>query len=501
MRKTILRVTAGLIMMYLVLLIPSEESGPPAGAGHTPFRWNQDRRWAALERQFVQYRSIGCEGISRKTDSTLALANRLVARLASGSLQPVDPILDTMEQFIFTAGPMIATCQSRLPGYVNLFTRMRSVMKDRSRSWDLTSASVRRVMYRLLYGGRAAVEEVLLQGPFGAVPALTPGDAEPSATPSTQILGVTIHSGDILVSRGGAPTSALIARGNDFPGNFSHAALVYVDDSSAQASIIESHIERGVAVATPEEYLRDVKLRVMVLRLRSDLPTLQADPLLPHRAARRALQDARDHHIPYDFSMDFQDSTRLFCSEVVSTPYRAHGITLWMGLSSISTPGIVAWLSAFGVRHFETQEPSDLEYDPQLRVIAEWRDPETLYKDHIDNAATDALLEGAEKGERLEYSWYLLPVGRLMKAYSWILNILGREGPVPEGMSPEAALRNVWFSSRHKAIAERTAGYASEFARQASYRPPYWKLVELARQAKSELYPDPNAVPGAPWHE
>jgi len=347
---------------------------------------------------------------------------------------------------------------------------------------------VRQRMYRLLYGGRAAVEEVLLQAPFGTFPPLTLAYAEPSAAPSTTILGVPIYSGDILVSRGGAPTSALIARGNDYPGNFSHVALVYVDDSTRSASIIEAHIERGVAVATPEEYLKDVKLRLMVLRLRADLPFMESDPLLPHKVARAALERAKAQHIPYDFAMDFHDTTRLFCSEVASTPYRANGVTLWMGLSSISTPGVVSWLSGFGVQHFETQEPSDLEYDPQLRVVAEWRDPETLFKDHLDNAAIDALLEGAEKGEELEYSWYLLPVGRMMKLYSSVVNLLGHDGPVPEGMSAEAALRNLWFSARHRAITERVMQYASEVTARNGYRPPYWELLALARQAKSELY-------------
>src|SRR2546427_493231 len=93
-------------------------------------------------------------------------------------------------------------------------------------------------LYRSLYGLRGAVEEVMLHHPDG-VTALLDGRHEPSATPATTVHGVEIHSGDILVSRGGYPTSALIARGNDYPGNFSHIALVYVDSVSHVASAIE----------------------------------------------------------------------------------------------------------------------------------------------------------------------------------------------------------------------------------------------------------------------
>src|SRR5205807_1171673 len=83
----------------------------------------------------------------------------------------------------------------------------------------------------------------------------------------------------------------------------SHVGLVHVDSISHTASVIEAHIERGVAVSTADGYLHDKKLRIMVLRLRADLPALIADPLLPHRAASLALERARSGHIAYDFDM------------------------------------------------------------------------------------------------------------------------------------------------------------------------------------------------------
>jgi hypothetical protein len=298
---------------------------------------------------------------------------------------------------------------------------------------------------------------------------------------------VEIHSGDILVSRGGAATSALIARGNDYPGNFSHVALVHID-TTGKVSIIESHIEKGVAVASMDEYLQDTKLRVMVLRVRADLPELVADPMLPAEVASRALHAAQARQIPYDFAMDFHDSSRFFCSEVVSDAYEKRGIMLWKGLSSISTSGVAAWLSAFGVEHFETLEPSDLEYDPQLKVVAEWRDPDVLFRDHVDNAVTDVMLEGAEKGEKLGYDLYLLPLARILKGYSAILNLFGMVGPVPEGMNPAAALRNRRFTSRHARIKAEVLSRAQQFRTDHGYVPPYWDLLKLARASKADLH-------------
>lgn len=477
----VILITVG--MLYAVLLIPDSPPPLPVTAGHTPFVWNQDAYWRALEHEFAANRQVGCETLQPGLASAAARFDSLLTLLSLEPVRPGAPLLMAVEQTMFELGPELAACPNELPAHIDLFTRLRRDLKRQSQNWDMNSADARGQLYRLLYGSRAAVEEVILQSSTDSFPALVPGTEEPSVTPATTILGVTVHSGDILVSRGGAPTSALIARGSDYPGNFSHVALVYVDDSTGEASIIEAHIEIGVAIASLDQYLRDKKLRVMVLRPRASLPALLADPMLPHAAAWAAITRARTEHIAYDFAMDYSDDAKLFCSEVASSAYRSYGITLWMGISSISSPGVASWLAAFGVRHFETQEPSDLEYDPQLTVIAEWRDPETLWQDHIDNAVIDAMLERAERGDRLTYDWYLLPMGRLAKAYSVVKNWFGAAGPIPEGMSASAALRNSAFSARHARIKADLDLLIRQFQVEHGYHPPYWTLLELARQA------------------
>ena len=194
------------------------------------------------------------------------------------------------------------------------------------------------------------------------------------------------------------------------------------------------------------------------------------------------LREVGARHIAYDFAMDTADPTRLFCSEVASWAYRQQGVRLWMGVSRISSPGLAEWLAAFGVRHFETQEPSDLEYDPQLVVVAEWRDLEGLWQDHVDNAVVEVMLEGAEAGQRLGYPVFALPVARLAKAFSVLANALGRVGPVPEGMSAVSALHHRSFARAHADGKQRLLVAAARFARERGYRPPYWELLRLARE-------------------
>lgn len=479
-RRIIAVVLISLAGIFFLLAIPAREPLVPPATGRGAFTWNQDDYWRSLEAAYTATVRQGCapgESLARRQMRSLT---RWAVQLETGAIPADSRMLDSLTLTFFELGPHIAACPEQVQEYILLSSRLREGIKRQSTQWDVGDSDVRSRLYRSLYGVRAAVEEVMLHHPEG-LPSLLMGRAEPSATPSAMVHGVEIHSGDILVSRGGYPTSALIARGNDYPGNFSHIALVHVD-SAGRASTIEAHIERGVAVSTAEQYLGDKKLRIMVLRLRRDLPELGSDPMLPHKAASRGLERARRERIPYDFAMDYRDPAKLFCSEVASAAYNELGVNLWMGISTISNPGLRRWLASFGVENFETQEPSDLEYDPQLVVVAEWRDPAALMADHIDNAVIDAMLEGAERGDELNYPWFQLPVVRLAKGYSWLLGRAGRIGPVPEGMSATAALRNSAFSTRQQQLAAQVKASADSMGKVLGYPPPYWRLVELARQ-------------------
>lgn len=476
---------AAVAAAFLLLAIPARDPRVPSTApGARGFVWNRDSVWHALEASFVQARAHGCANTAPAA-AQIAQLGSTVDGLIKRPVAATDPLLDTLEARYFALAPAAAACPVLLDGYVALYREMREAIKWQSESWVVTDPAVADRLYRALYGGRAAIEEVLLQQPAGMV-AILPGRQEPSASPAAISHGVQLRSGDIIVSRGGYPTSALIARGSDYPGNFSHVALVYIDSATHAISVIEAHIEIGVAVSSFDRYLADKKLRLMLLRPRADLPAVRRDPLLPHRAASAMLARAQAGHIPYDFAMDYHDPSRLFCSEVASSAYHEQGVDLWMRSSTISTPGLRRWLASFGVDHFKTQEPSDLEYDPQLVVVAEWRDGDELFRDHIDNAVTDAMLEGAERGERLSFPWYTLPPTRLAKGYSALLETFGRIGPVPEGMSASAALRNRAYSARHARLAADVRASAEQWIAARGYRPTAWDLLDMARAAAAK---------------
>ena len=200
------------------------------------------------------------------------------------------------------------------------------------------------------------------------------------------------------------PTSALIARGSDFPGNFSHIAFVYVDTASQEAMIVEAHIETGVVVSTVEQY-RGHKITGDGLQAKLGCPKLVSYLMLPDKP-RKTPTKGRSGAMGIFDGCHWITRTMPSCSARRSHP-RARRAVRCRPLGRhiphlLSLACGVGWPCS-GWKHFETQEPSDLEYVPQMRVVAEWRDPATLKQDRIDNAVTDVMLEGAEQGDDLDY--------------------------------------------------------------------------------------------------
>jgi len=489
-KKYATRAAIIIVGTYLALLVPDQQAPVQlpdhAATARQPFAWNEDAFWESLEARYRELRTTSCESRRQAVASSVLRVQALLRSIQKKRLDPSAPELGELERRMFEIAPLVGGCSRELPAYVQAREDLRIAIKKQSEHWDMKSDAARTTLYRLLYGTRAAVEEAMLQMPaVASIPALVNGVAEPSQTPWEEVRGVKIHSGDLLVSRGSVPTSALIARGSDFPGNFSHVALVYVEPKTHRARIVEALSEQGVVVSSLDEYGKDTKFRIMVLRPRADLPQMIRDPMLPHKAVERAYKNVTEKHVPYDFEMNYHDHSKLFCSEVASAAYEAYGINLWMGISYLSSPGLRRWLSGLGAKYFETQEPSDLEYDPQLRVVAEWRNLETLRKDRLDNAVTEVMLEGAERGEALSYHWYLLPPTRLAKAYSVALNRFGKVGPIPEGMSAATSLRTLAYMHRHERIFKKLEMKTGQFIAQRGYEPPYWELLKLARSSMS----------------
>ncbi|MBS1732302.1 MAG: hypothetical protein JST02_03310, partial [Bacteroidetes bacterium] len=270
-------------LIYLLLLIP--ESKNADNIEHAPgkaFIWGKDSLWKKLENDFVNARQYNKPLLDSMLQQYKQAAEKGLAKAANTMNGLADSSLLQLENNFFSIAALVAAKSDEKDWFINYYNRFRKLVKLRSHNVDMSLKSNRDIAYQLLYGLRAAIEEVLLQQDSMRFDPAMQVTTEPSQTPAASIFGIEVHSGDLLVSRGGAEVSALIARGNDYPGNFSHVALLYVDEQTGKPYLVEAHIEKGVAVSSVDQYEKDKKLRFMVMRPRADLPVMIADPMLPH---------------------------------------------------------------------------------------------------------------------------------------------------------------------------------------------------------------------------
>lgn len=182
-----------------------------------------------------------------------------------------------------------------------------------------------------------------------------------------------LRSGDVLVSRATALSSAGIAHLGGIDSQFSHNALVYVDPEG-KAWTVEAYMEKGAIVQPVEDFLSGGLGRVVVLR--------HHDAELASRAAAAAWERVSGGpFIPYDDVFHHDDGERLFCSEV---PRWAYGSLLGLpntvpaDLTRFPRDTNPRFFEAMGIDGEATSMPSDILYDPSFSIVAEWRDPAAL---------------------------------------------------------------------------------------------------------------------------
>ena len=472
--------------LLAVLFWPEARWSPPPSTGARPFTWDRAGLFASLETDFVAAAAGPAElavssfaRLEQEADMLLGFLDEIPAASAPDCL-------GSLEACQFRMGALAAARPELLPRFQALLVKVRLAAGRASRRWLPLGPGLRDALYRVIYGGRASLDEALAQHPGGEVaglPAIERLEAEPSATPGVVIRGVEVHSGDVVLSRGNAAVSALIARGNPYPGSFSHAALVHIDEGG-RAEVVESVIEAGLVVTPAETFLAEGRYRLLLLRPRSDLPQVAGDPMMPHRAASAMAALARRRRVPYDFPMSREDASALYCSEVVYRAYAAEGLDLWAFRADLGSPGLMRWLGGLGVRRFDIMEPSDLEYDPRLVPVAEWRNLKALNRERVDGAILDALLERAERGADLACPTRYLPVARLKMALSAVQEALGMKRSLPRGLGAAQAVRAYGLDHRiFPVLRADVESRAAVFEASKGHPPPLWDLVAMAREA------------------
>ncbi|WP_127716137.1 hypothetical protein [Halobacteriovorax sp. HLS] len=236
-----------------------------------------------------------------------------------------------------------------------------------------------------------------------------------------------LKSGDVILSRGNAYTSAAIARIGNTDTQFSHLSLVY-EHTDGQLYTIEAHIEIGSVVKKIQVNVDQQNARSVVFRHHDSKLAHEAAKIMFHKVKKE--QDKKKN-IQYDFAMDYKNGKRIFCSEVVSHGFdlaskKLYGKSLDLPLHKTKfNKGLIPFLQTLGIQinesnvdSFDTFGPGDIQFEPSFDMVAEWRNPKKMK----DNRFKDAIL--TKMFQWMENEKYELhpPAGIEVKSrFSWLM--------------------------------------------------------------------------------
>jgi hypothetical protein len=202
-----------------------------------------------------------------------------------------------------------------------------------------------------------------------------------------------LKSGDVILSRGNAYSSAAIASITETNYQFSHLSLVYKDQESKELFTSEAHIEIGSVVTPFQKHISEKNVRSVIFRFKDEDVAERASKIMVQKIKK---QQELGINIQYDFSMNYRDDSRLFCSEIISNGYKLAlpDSDYLPKFTSKLKKGIVSFVRTIGVpvtsktiENYDIFAPGDIQFDPHFDLVAEWRNPkkmeESRFKDYV----------------------------------------------------------------------------------------------------------------------
>jgi hypothetical protein len=274
---------------------------------------------------------------------------------------------------------------------IKIHEKMREIYKDEELSKDCATG-IRHAFRSVRYA-----EDVIhdhnyrLKGTGTHFPdnAFEPGNLQVRRHPKYSEFNLKndLRSGDLILSRGNAYTSAAISSLGEFDTQFSHVSVVYRDEKN-ELWTVEAHIEVGSIVRPIQEHIDDKNFRSMIYRFDDEAVAAKAAKFIFEKVKKASETTG---NILYDFGFNPDENSKLFCSEVVSYAYdQASGGTIKIPLfRSRLLERKQQFVKSLEIEVNESFIPADLEVDPRFTVIAEWRDPAKVQ----DILEKDALIQ------------------------------------------------------------------------------------------------------------
>lgn len=182
-----------------------------------------------------------------------------------------------------------------------------------------------------------------------------------------------INPGDVFLIRGKSYVSAMIARIGDVEMQYSHLAIIGLDKKNEMVAV-EALIPYGSKITPLNEWLNQMESRVVHFRYR-DAKVAENSAKAAYELAQEYI-DKNKQTIPYDFQMNAQDQSQIFCAELIENAF-LKGSQYTVHLPEHKTLATkfksTIFLKNMGIESDELFSPGDLEFDSRFDLVEDYR--------------------------------------------------------------------------------------------------------------------------------
>ncbi|MFV8249281.1 YiiX/YebB-like N1pC/P60 family cysteine hydrolase [Bdellovibrio bacteriovorus] len=301
-------------------------------------------------------------------------------------------------------------------------------------------------------------------------------NSKPDTWTNPKYSGFELKSGDVLLIRGKSYVSAMIARISDEEGNFSHLAVVG-EDKAGKKYIVEALIQYGVIVTPLEKWRQAEDARVALYR--------QPDEALAKKAARFMYDHAkgaldRKKGIRYDFAMDDDDYSSLFCSEVIRMAYdKASGgqFIVPKYRSTVSKFKNTDYPRSLGVTKTSLFSPYDIEVDPRFDFVAEYRFMPLLRQVRMQDAVMQSVYGWMIDKD---YTFHWAPQHSVKAYFAKMVRQFGvAKDTLPKYMPVDSIKTNVQFEAVATLLEKNIYEKEKEFYQKKGYLPSFQDMLAI----------------------
>lgn len=460
------------IIIYAMLSIPDPYNPLPikdVEESSTISKW-----WGKYAQNLVKYRIINNASRAYYYDLHRSMLNQKLDNMELELTEPDSPMLDSISYHINKLSALASLVPNKINEFEGDVFRWRRLLKYQSRYWDISSKSAGNRLYQLMVESRLAFESALVQSNY---PTVAWSTAFADGGFQTKIVkSITFQSGDILAFNLQRENNLGLSFRRDMPNAYDHLGSVYIQGTEAYVTYVDH--ELGLQSYPLDTFVSSLAPNGMILRVRQDIQPMIENPELPIMVAASLFGMAQEGKYKFDFRYDLETRNYLYDWEMLNNLFKKYDLTIGPEKIRFNTHTIN--LGPSKINH----EPFEMEYDPKLIVAGEWYETKTLYDQRVLTAATSTLI--LSNNEAGFVNPWKLPMYRVIKAYSMILNQFGANGPIPKGVSAQTHMVRVALVKQQKKALTELKKELAKYESEQNHKATYLKMLQSAKEINYE---------------